>query len=27
VTLRDGGPTVCLERDFIEALLVDTPVY
>lgn len=27
VTLRDGGPTVRLERDFVEPLLVDTPVY
>lgn len=27
VTLRDGGPTVCLERDFIGPLLVDTPAY
>lgn len=27
VTLHDGGPTLCLERAFIEPLLVDTPVY
>lgn len=27
VTLRDGGPTVRLERDLVEPLLIETPVY